>query len=212
MCIRNFALFGSRGNRQSAFFCCHTPKIPPNTRKPPCFILLRSCWRLHGALHDPDFFRCLGDQRWRLRVNVGLIEDDGNIVWQGEKTETNSYDFEYNYETADEVRTSRTEEDAKMAMVQIRYLTGGFADPSTVKIYIDGKELQVNDYAVYYDEWIKTNEDRVVDNDAFMFPIELTKSGFTDTLLSSWKARTRTMIVISETIKLTLRMEEHGFL
>ena len=140
-------------------------------------------------------------------VNVGLIEDDGNIVWQGEKTETNSYDFEYNYETADEVRTSRTEEDAKMAMVQIRYLTGGFADPSTVKIYIDGKELQVNDYAVYYDEWIKTNEDRVVDNDAFMFPIELTKSGFTDTLTIVVEGENEDDIVISETIKLTLRME-----
>ena len=111
-------------------------------------------------------------------VTVGVILPGGGVDWDSTKDDVNSYTFEYNYEQIDEVQTSRYEEDAKMAMVQVAGLVGNFTAGMDIEITVDGKKLEVNDYAEYSDI-IDGNTNRVINSKAFAFPVELTKEGYT---------------------------------
>lgn len=113
---------------------------------------------------------------------VSVIAKDGGI--QGKwttKDDSNSITFEYDYEDADDVEaveTGKFTEDAKMAMVKV----SGFMPLDSVdEITIDGKKLEVNDLAVYSDR-IENNYNSLTQDPAYLlFPVELTKSGYTDT-------------------------------
>ena len=113
---------------------------------------------------------------------VSVIAKDGGI--QGEwttKDDANSITFKYDYEDADDVEaviTGKFTEDAKMAMVKV---TGFMPLDSVDEITIDGKKLEVNDLAVYSDR-IENNYNSLTQDPAYLlFPVELTKSGYTDT-------------------------------
>ena len=113
---------------------------------------------------------------------VSIIGKDGNV--QGEwttKDDANSITFKYDYEDADDVEaviTGKFTEDAKMAMVKV---TGFMPMKSVDEITIDGKKLEVNDLAVYSDR-IENNYNSLTQKPAYLlFPVELTKSGYTDT-------------------------------
>ena len=113
---------------------------------------------------------------------VSIIGKDGNV--QGEwttKDDANSITFKYDYEDADDVEaviTGKFTEDAKMAMVKV---TGFMQMKSVDEITIDGKKLEVNDLAVYSDR-IEYNYNSLTQKPAYLlFPVELTKSGYTDT-------------------------------
>ena len=113
---------------------------------------------------------------------VSIIGKDGNV--QGDwttKDDANSITFKYDYEDADDVEaviTGKFTEDAKMAMVKV---TGFMPLDSVDEITIDGKKLEVNDLAVYSDR-IKNNYNSLTQDPAYLlFPVELTKSGYTDT-------------------------------
>ena len=113
---------------------------------------------------------------------VSIIGKDGNV--QGEwttKDDANSITFKYDYEDADDVEaviTGKFTEDAKMAMVKV---TGFMPLDSVDEITIDGKKLEVNDLAVYSDR-IENNYNSLTQDPAYLlFPVELTKSGYTDT-------------------------------
>ena len=113
---------------------------------------------------------------------VSIIGKDGNV--QGEwttKDDANSITFKYDYEDADDVEaviTGKFTEDAKMAMVKV---TGFMQMKSVDEITIDGKKLEVNDLAVYSDR-IENNYNSLTQKPAYLlFPVELTKSGYTDT-------------------------------
>ena len=99
-----------------------------------------------------------------------------------------------------------------MAMVSVTDLVGEFDDADSVKIYVDGKQLQVNEYAAYA-KWMEgtdgeiSNGERVVEWDKFMFPIELSKSGYTDTMQIVVEGEDSDGDTITEVIKLTLTME-----
>ena len=115
---------------------------------------------------------------------VSVIAKDGGI--QGEwitKDDSNSITFEYDYEDADDVEaveTGKFTEDAKMAMVKV----SGFMKLDSVdEITVDGKKLEVNDKAVYAKR-VNANKQSLTSDPAYLlFPIELTKSGYTDTYL-----------------------------
>ena len=113
---------------------------------------------------------------------VSIIGKDGNV--QGDwttKDDANSITFKYDYEDADDVEaviTGKFTEDAKMAMVKV---TGFMQMKSVDEITIDGKKLEVNDLAVYSDR-IENNYNSLTQDPAYLlFPVELTKSGYTDT-------------------------------
>lgn len=113
---------------------------------------------------------------------VSVIAKDGGI--QGKwttKDDANSITFKYDYEDADDVEaviTGKFTEDAKMAMVKV---TGFMPLDSVDEITIDGKKLEVNDLAVYSDR-VENNYNSLTQDPAYLlFPVELTKSGYTDT-------------------------------
>ena len=113
---------------------------------------------------------------------VSIIGKDGNV--QGDwttKDDANSITFKYDYEDVDDVEaviTGKFTEDAKMAMVKV---TGFMPLDSVDEITIDGKKLEVNDLAVYSDR-VENNYNSLTQDPAYLlFPVELTKSGYTDT-------------------------------
>lgn len=112
----------------------------------------------------------------------------------------NSLTFKYNFEEEKEDVTGKFTEDKKMALVTITGFDKDLEKATKVAVTVDGKDLQVNagaDYASQiniYDPW---TEKKVV------FPVELTKAGYSDTYLVTVKA-TVNNVEITETAKISL--------
>ena len=115
----------------------------------------------------------------------------------------NSLTFKYNFEEEKEDVTGKFTEDKKMALVTITGFDKDLEKADKVAVTVDGKDLQVNagaDYASQiniYDPWI---EKKVV------FPVELTKAGYSDTYLVTVKA-TVNNVEITETAKISLTLK-----
>ena len=112
----------------------------------------------------------------------------------------NSLTVKYAYEDEDKDVTGRFTEDKKMALVKV---AGFDADltADTDEVYIDGKKLEVNTSAEYK-SYIGYNKDQK----SVVFPVELTKAGYTDTYLITVKS-TVGGVAITETAKVTLKFE-----
>lgn len=112
----------------------------------------------------------------------------------------NSLTFKYNFEEEKEDVTGKFTEDKKMALVTITGFDKDLEKATKVAVTVDGKDLQVNAGADYaskiniYDPW---TEKKVV------FPVELTKAGYSDTYLVTVKA-TVDGVEITETAKISL--------
>lgn len=115
----------------------------------------------------------------------------------------NSLTFKYNFEEEKEDVTGKFTEDKKMALVTITGFDKDLEKADKVAVTVDGKDLQVNagaDYASQiniYDPW---TEKKVV------FPVELTKAGYSDTYLVTVKA-TVNGVEITETAKISLTLK-----
>ena len=115
----------------------------------------------------------------------------------------NSLTFKYNFEEEKEDVTGKFTEDKKMALVTITGFDKDLEKADKVAVTVDGKDLQVNKGADYasdvdiYDPW---NEKKVV------FPVELTKAGYSDTYLVTVKA-TVNGVEITETAKISLTLK-----
>lgn len=115
----------------------------------------------------------------------------------------NSLTFKYNFEEEKEDVTGKFTEDKKMALVTITGFDKDLEKADKVAVTVDGKDLQVNagaDYASQiniYDPW---TEKKVV------FPVELTKAGYSDTYLVTVKA-TVNNVEITETAKISLTLK-----
>lgn len=115
----------------------------------------------------------------------------------------NSLTFKYNFEEEKEDVTGKFTEDKKMALVTITGFDKDLEKADKVAVTVDGKDLQVNagaDYASQiniYDPW---TEKKVV------FPVELTKAGYSDTYLVTVKA-TVDNVEITETAKISLTLK-----
>ncbi|MGI5883871.1 MAG: SH3 domain-containing protein, partial [Candidatus Spyradocola sp.] len=131
-----------------------------------------------------------------------------NPGW-AEKDDSNSITFEYNYEKLSEVTTGKFTENRKMAVVRIGGLQGNFTEVD--EITIDGKLLEVNEYADYVDD-ISANYKWALDGnaEAILFPVELTKAGYSDTYLveitGKGKNAQNEVVDVTETIKITVKL------
>ena len=112
----------------------------------------------------------------------------------------NSLTFKYNFEEEKEDVTGKFTEDKKMALVTITGFDKDLEKADKVAVTVDGKDLQVNagaDYASQiniYDPWTVKK---------VVFPVELTKAGYSDTYLVTVKA-TVDNVEITETAKISL--------
>lgn len=115
----------------------------------------------------------------------------------------NSLTFKYNFEEEKEDVTGKFTEDKKMALVTITGFDADLLKADKVAVTVDGKDLQVNKGADYasdvdiYDPW---TQKKVV------FPVELTKAGYSDTYLVTVKATVKD-VEITETAKISLTLK-----
>lgn len=115
----------------------------------------------------------------------------------------NSLTFKYNFEEEKEDVTGKFTENKKMALVTITGFDKDLEKADKVAVTVDGKDLQVNkgaDYASKVDIYDPWTEKKVV------FPVELTKAGYSDTYLVTVKA-TVNNVEITETAKISLTLK-----
>ena len=102
---------------------------------------------------------------------------NGTGAQLGDAQDANSVSVEYNYEDLDEDVTGMFTEDYKMALVRVE----GFREDLTdAEVTIDGKKIEVNELAAYD---VQTGYLDRGDEGWVIFPIRLTKNGFSDTYL-----------------------------
>ena len=136
------------------------------------------------------------------------VEVAGTKQVLASKDDTNSITAEYNYEDLDDVITGKFTEDRIMALVKIEGLK---AMTSVDEIYIDGELLEVNDNAEYAAD-VKWNKTSLCDsvNPYMVFPIELTKAGYSDTfnirIEGKGKLQDATAIDLVQTVKVTVKL------
>ena len=136
------------------------------------------------------------------------VEVAGTKQVLASKDDTNSITAEYNYEDLDDVITGKFTEDRIMALVKIEGLK---AMTSVDEIYIDGELLEVNDNAEYAAD-VKWNKTSLCDsgNPYMVFPIELTKAGYSDTfnirIEGKGTLQDTTAIDLVQTVKVTVKL------
>ena len=123
----------------------------------------------------------------------------------------NTISAEYNYEKMDSDITGQFTEDKKMAILEIKGWDEQFANATDVKVYVDGKKLEVNEWSEYWQLQEKQNEVQIGWNanwKSVSYPIELTKSGWTDTFVVELTGKVNNgNDTITETAKISVRME-----
>ena len=142
--------------------------------------------------------------------NVGAyeIEDGGdeNSDPLAYDTDVNSLTVEYDYETMDEVTTGRYSEDAKMIMIYVEGFDTGKLT-GDISITIDGKDFDVDDLvgAEYQDRMGYDAGEGIL-----RFPVEATKSGYTDTYVIEIESDDGDGNTVTETARITLRLENES--
>ena len=137
-------------------------------------------------------------------IQAFSVAEDGSLTKIASDDDVNSLSIEYNYERLDKVVTGKYTEDRKMILVKVIGFDAQFADAKDIEVTIDGKDLEVNEGAVY-DDRIRFEDDYVV------FPVEATKSGYTDTYLvevtGTLNKGQKDEKVLTESVKITLKLE-----
>lgn len=148
--------------------------------------------------------KTITDKSYDLKVESYGPMDKGNPS-TANASKANSITFKYNYEEEGVDVTGKFTEDKKMALVTV---AGFDADLSTltaneVTVTVDGKDLQVNDSAAYAGSigW-KTVDSKA----AVVFPVELTKAGYTDSYVITVKGKVGD-VEITETAKISLTLK-----
>ena len=141
-------------------------------------------------------------------VGAYEIEDGGNensdpLAFD---TDVNSLTVEYDYETMDEVTTGRYSEDAKMIMIYVE----GFDTSKLIgdiSITIDGKDFDADDLvgAEYQDRMGYDADEGIL-----RFPVEATKSGYSDTYVIEIESDDGDSNTVTETARITLRLENES--
>ena len=130
--------------------------------------------------------------------NITVVDAESNTKL-GEATNANSVTAKYDYEAIKTVVTGKFTEDKKMALVKV----SGFESLTEVtSVTVDGKDLKVNELAAYYNQ-VNYNGNTVT------FPVELTKSGYTDSFVISVKGKTNATngIETTETAKISVTLK-----
>ena len=141
-------------------------------------------------------------------VGAYEIEDGGheNSDPLAYDTDVNSLTVEYDYETMDEVTTGRYSEDAKMIMI---YVEGFDTSKLTgdISITIDGKDFDADDLvgADYQDRMGYDADEGIL-----RFPVEATKSGYSDTYVIEIESDDGDGNTVTETARITLRLENES--
>ena len=141
-------------------------------------------------------------------VGAYEIEDGGdeNSDPLAFDSDVNSLTVEYDYETMDEVTTGRYSEDAKMIMIYVEgFDTGKLI--GDISITIDGKDFDVDDLvgADYQDRMGYDADEGIL-----RFPVEATKSGYSDTYVIEIESDDGDGNTVTETARITLRLENES--
>ena len=148
--------------------------------------------------------KTITDKSYDLKVESYGPMDKGNPS-TANASKANSITFKYNYEEEGVDVTGKFTEDKKMALVTVAGFDAdlGTLTASEVTVTVDGKDLQVNDSAAYAGSigW------KTVDNKAaVVFPVELTKAGYTDSYFITVKGKVGD-VEITETAKISLTLK-----
>lgn len=148
--------------------------------------------------------KTITDKSYDLKVESYGPMDKGNPS-TANASKANSITFKYNYEEEGVDVTGKFTEDKKMALVTVAGFDAdlGTLTASEVTVTVDGKDLQVNDSAAYAGSigW------KSVDNKAaVVFPVELTKAGYTDSYVITVKGKVGD-VEITETAKISLTLK-----
>ena len=149
--------------------------------------------------------KTITDKSYDLKVESYGPMDKGNPS-TANASKANSITFKYNYEEEGVDVTGKFTEDKKMALVTVAGFDAdlGTLTASEVTVTVDGKDLQVNDSAAYAGSigWKKTADNKA----AVVFPVELTKAGYTDSYLITVKGKVGD-VEITETAKISLTLK-----
>ena len=141
-------------------------------------------------------------------VGAYEIEDGGdeNSDPLAFDTDVNSLTVEYDYETMDEVTTGRYSEDAKMIMIYVEGFDTGKLT-GDISITIDGKDFDADDLvgAEYQDRMGYDADEGIL-----RFPVEATKSGYSDTYVIEIESDDGDGNTVTETARITLRLENES--
>ena len=141
-------------------------------------------------------------------VGAYEIEDGGdeNSDPLAYDKDVNSLTVEYDYETMDEVTTGRYSEDAKMIMIYVEGFDTGKLT-GDISITIDGKDFDVDDLvgAEYQDRMGYDADEGIL-----RFPVEATKSGYSDTYVIEIESDDGDGNTVTETARITLRLENES--
>ncbi len=152
---------------------------------------------------DTTTNKTISDKSYQIKADSVYTEAKDHTI-NPDKTianNANSLTIKYNYEEEAEETTGKFTENRKMALVWVVGFDDDLKDANNLKITIDGKDLNVNDKASYKD---RTGWDN--DNKAVCFPVELTKSGYTESFLIEVTGE-KGDVQIKETAKISLRLE-----
>lgn len=148
--------------------------------------------------------KTITDKSYDLKVESYGPMDKGNPS-TANASKANSITFKYNYEEEGVDVTGKFTEDKKMALVTVAGFDAdlGTLTASEVTVTVDGKDLQVNDSAAYAGSigW-KTVDSKA----AVVFPVELTKAGYTDSYVITVKGKVGD-VEITETAKISLTLK-----
>lgn len=148
--------------------------------------------------------KTITDKSYDLKVESYGPMDKGNPS-TANASKANSITFKYNYEEEGVDVTGKFTEDKKMALVTVAGFDAdlGKLTASEVTVTVDGKDLQVNDSAAYAGSigW-KTVDSKA----AVVFPVELTKAGYTDSYVITVKGKVGD-VEITETAKISLTLK-----
>ncbi len=141
-------------------------------------------------------------------VGAYEIEDGGNensdpLAYD---KDVNSLTVEYDYETMDEVTTGRYSEDAKMIMIYVEGFDTGKLT-GDISITIDGKDFDADDLVgAEYQDRMGYDADAGI----LRFPVEATKSGYSDTYVIEIESDDGDGNTVTETARITLRLENES--
>ena len=136
-------------------------------------------------------------------IEDGGHEDSDPLAYD---TDVNSLTVEYDYETMDEVTTGRYSEDAKMIMIYVEGFDTGKLT-GDISITIDGKDFDADDLVgAEYQDRMGYDADAGI----LRFPVEATKSGYSDTYVIEIESDDGDGNTVTETARITLRLENES--
>lgn len=149
--------------------------------------------------------KTITDKSYTINVTSFGPMADGTQATSVTEKAANSLTFKYDFENEKADVTGKFTEDKKMALVTITGFDADLLKADKVAVTVDGKDLQVDKDAAYA---VAVNGSDTVPSPwtaqkAVVFPVELTKAGYSDTYLVTVKATVKD-VEITETAKISL--------